>query len=313
MARVSPTRFQRLLLFLSNIGIDVEVHAVAFDADLIEDLKKVENTYQPRLFIILGPCLVAEVARFRCLTTPLLFVESDDAPTEYPKVMSDDIDGTRTLVNSMLDAGHQRIAVLTDDGVDGEPNYAKRIIGYRQAIEARGIKFDPSIIHSLPIDSKDYLSSSEEMLMKYILPVLQYKAPRTRAKPTAVLVLSDFLALTLMRVLWNAGITVPHDLSVASYGGWTLTKFIPTSIHTWVQPVPDLLATVMEAMRAMLANKPFPKTLDLPQTHPDGSHGIAHAITPRTYIVPGYLREGQSLAPPSSTNDSIGRRERHSG
>ena len=215
---------------------------------------------QPRLFVIVGPCGVADGSLFRTLLTPLLFVICDDAPPGYPSVSSDDVQGSAAITDSLVAAGHTRIEVLTDDGKI-KPNYSTRVIGYRESLERHGISFDPSLVHAIPIDFSRYFPSSEEQLKKRILPVLQPQSILIHDPPTAVFVLSDFLAFTLMRVLWKAGIIVPRQLSVASFGGWPVTQYTPVSIQTWVQPLNDIIATTLKAMSCLLSNELFPRTL----------------------------------------------------
>ena len=279
----------------SRLGVEVRIHTVSIQEDLIEDLSRIEGMHAPLLFIFIGPCL-AEASGFSELSAPLLFIATDDAPAGYFQIMSDDALGGEGVTDSLINAGHQRIDVVTDSADGTRINYRDRITGYRKSLDKHGIKFDPSIVHAITIDYSDYLASSEQEVRSRILPMLQYSA-HTEQSPTAIFVLSDFLALTVMKVLWNAGIQVPRDISMAGFGGWTLTKYTPITIHTWVQPVPDILEATMIAISCILQSKPFPKTLALPTKHPDGSYGTAVAVTPTKYVIPGYIRTGQSMAP----------------
>ena len=47
---------------------------------------------------------------------------------------------------------------------------------------------------------------------------------------------------------------------------------------------------------------PTPKILDpllLPTRRPDGHHAFARASAPTQYVVPGYMRMGESVFPPT--------------
>jgi DNA-binding LacI/PurR family transcriptional regulator len=281
-------------------GIDTYVHIVPFGEDLIADLQRIREDDQPRMFVIVGPCGVADGSLFRTLLTPLLFVICDDAPPGYPAVSSDDVQGSAAITDSLLAAGHKRIEVLTDDGKT-KPNYSMRVMGYRESLERHGLSFDPSLVHAIPVDFSHYFPSSEEQLKKRILPILHSQSFLLHDPPTAVFVLSDFLAFTLMRVLWNAGIVVPRQLSVASFGGWPVTQYTPVSVQTWVQPLNDIIATTLKAMSCLLSNELFPRTLLLPTRRPDGHHAFARASAPTRYIVPGYMRSGESVSSPTGS------------
>ena len=84
-------------------------------------------------------------------------------------------------------------------------------------------------------------------------------------------------------------------ISVASFGGWNITNFLPTSVQTWVQPAEDLAQTSLIAATLLLKGQTFSGTITLNGTHPDGTHGVASAVSPTLFIVPGYLRAGQSI------------------
>lgn len=285
-------------LIHATAEVDTRLHPISFHTDLITDLQRIENRYKPKLFVFAGPCLVKDTKHFRKIHTPLLFVSCNDAPDEYPSVVSDDAEGAEALVDSMLEAGHTRIAVITNRNTQGKANYSSRVQGYRKALAQHGITYDPALVYSIPVDFSDYLASSEAQIRRRILPLYQHRLKHLRYPPTAIFVLNDFLALTLMRVFWNAGVHIPEELSVTSFGGCPVTQYIPISLHTWVQPVHDLLITTATAMSCIIDHKPFPSTLSLPTKHPDGRHGTAWARSPRKYMVTGYLRDGQSLAPP---------------
>lgn len=279
-------------------GIDIQYHTFPFRHDLITELQRLETAYRPRLFVIVGPCRLKAGARFNDVHTPLMFVLSDDAPTTYPCVLSDDLQGSEAVVDSLITAGHRRIAVVTDTSDEGLPSFPTRIEGYRASLERHGLTYDPSLVQALTINYDQYFSSAEEQIQRHVLPMFQDRISASAPTPTSIFVLSDFLALTLVRVLWNAGISVPHQLSIASFGGWTVTKYIPISLQTWVQPAEDIIAATTTAISYLLQGKPFPDDLPLPSRHPDGTQGMATAVTPIEYRIPGYLRVGQSVGAP---------------
>lgn len=278
------------------VHMDFKIHSLSYDTDLIEDLQRLEERGPARLIIIAGPCLVSDSSRFRSLNSPLLFVLADDAPNGYPSIMSDDFEGAKTLTDAVLDHGHRSIEVITDCDVSGKANYRKPLSGYKTSLAEHDIAFDPSIVHALPVDFNDYLASAQSMVTERLLPVLQHKTSRSHPKPTAILLFSDFMTLPLIRVLWNVGIYVPENISVVSFGGWTLTQYLPVSIWTWVQSVPDISQTLLAAVSALINGQPFHDELPLPHMLRDGTHAVARAIEKTHYVVPGFLREGQSLS-----------------
>ncbi|MEK0218367.1 substrate-binding domain-containing protein [Bifidobacterium mongoliense] len=171
--------------------MSVRTHVLSAHDDLIEDLKRIETSYAPLLFVVFGPCLT-DSWRFSALTTPLLFVLSDDAPEGRPMVVSDDFAGALGVTESLLDAGHQRIALVSDSADGKRVNYEHRIEGFREALRRHGMRFDPSMLSTITVDFGDYLESSQEELKKALRSLLREDGlPTGYEPPTAVFVLSD--------------------------------------------------------------------------------------------------------------------------
>lgn len=171
-----------------------------------------------------------------------------------------------------------------------------RIEGYHAALGEHGIPFDPSLIHAITIDYDTMLASSTREVHTRVLPQLQYKRRHGRHPPTALFALNDPLALATFKVLWKAGIHVPHDLSIVGFSGWHMADYLPISLQTWVQPTKDYMLAIMTLASCIIHSRPYPMTLTLPTPHPDGTHGLATAVAPMTYEIPGYLQTGQSVA-----------------
>ena len=184
---------------LEHFGTDLKHVSIPSDSDLIESLAALEAHRHPPLFVVFGPCLVDDPARFAAIHTPILFILSDDAPAGYLTVASDDRHGARMVTESLIAAGHRDIMVLTERRNDGLPYYQHRIDGFRDALVAHGIPFRPSSVYSVSVDYSDYFHSSRQEIMRCIIPLLT--AHHGASRPTALLVLSDFLAFTTVKAL----------------------------------------------------------------------------------------------------------------
>ena len=207
--------------------------------------------------------------------------------------MSDDRLGSRAITESLLRAGHESILVLTERRPDDDWYYHDRILGFTDALTAHGITFDPAALITVPVDYGDYINSALAAVNEQVIPIVSGR----HHSPTAIFALSDYLAFSVTKALSDAGIRLPEDISLASFGGWRITKFMPTSIESWVQPVPDILRTTGRAVSCLLERKPFTSPVSLEPTRPnDGTpKRNAQAISPTCYMVPGYMRPGQSV------------------
>ena len=73
------------------------------------------------------------------------------------------------------------------------------------------------------------------------------------ARPTAVLAQSDLLAAGVIRAAEEAGLRVPHELSVTGFDGIVVDGLAPYELTTLVQPAADKGRAAGQAVAAMLA------------------------------------------------------------
>lgn len=131
----------------------------------------------------------------------------DDKGT--PSVLPNDYRGQLDLVNSLIAKGHRRIAYLALS-----TNLAAtvhRIAGYRDALEAANITFDPALLVPAEIGVSD--SDAEvQLLWDAIDRVLSLPEP-----PTVICFGNDRMAMRAYGILRSRGVSLPDDLSVAGY------------------------------------------------------------------------------------------------
>lgn len=160
--------------------------------------------------------LVAAALRRR-LPTVLL----DQPPRAgVPSLTVDDAGGARRAAEHLLGLGHRHLAVITDRlGPEGappdQPPHARvahtffaaqeRFAGYRAAIEAAGLSWAAVAIVECAGNSE--AQGAEAMAQLLAL----------EPRPTAVLCITDRLALGAIAAAQAAGLAVPADLSVVGF------------------------------------------------------------------------------------------------
>lgn len=77
---------------------------------------------------------------------PFVFVDRYIPEVETDRVRSDSVGGARAAVEYLLSLGHKRIAFLSAEDALDQPWCRDRLVGYKQALDAAGVTFDPSII-----------------------------------------------------------------------------------------------------------------------------------------------------------------------
>ena len=158
----------------------------------------------------------------------LPYVLVDFSPyVDGPRVNIDDRGGARAVAQHLVDLGHRRFGLVVpyEDGATdaatateiSDPTRTddrtrwrcfiryERLLGWRDPIVAAGIDWA-----SVPVGSSP--ESDAETGYRAAAPLLD-RADR----PTAIICLSDVLALGVMRAAQERGIRVPQDLSVVGY------------------------------------------------------------------------------------------------
>lgn len=141
--------------------------------------------------------------------TPLVLANCfDDAGT--PCVLPDDRRGQRDLVARLIAAGHRRIGFLSlrADMVAGQ----LRPLGYRDALEAAGLAFDPALLANVDFDVPEF---GPQILWDSIDRLLRLDDP-----PTVLCCGNDQMALMVYGILRSMGRKVPEDISVAGFDNY---------------------------------------------------------------------------------------------
>lgn len=129
-----------------------------------------------------------------------------------PSVLPDDRRGQFDLVSDIIRAGHHRIGYLTlpeeliADGL--------RRQGYREALEAAGLPFDPDLVITAEVEWQE---GETETLERAINTVLALDAP-----PTVLCCGNDKLAMQAYGILRSRGIEVPAQMSIAGFDNYRM-------------------------------------------------------------------------------------------
>jgi DNA-binding LacI/PurR family transcriptional regulator len=156
---------------------------------------------------------------------------------EFPSVDVDGAAGIELAVQHLIGRGHRRIACLAwpERSLSG----AHRLSGYRRAMAEAGLAIEPSWIVRAENSYSEAYASARQML-----------SDRTDDRPTAIVTMSDLMAIGAINAGWDAGLHVGQDLAVVGFDDAPVARFLRPSLTSLRQPI----AEVGERLATMLAD-----------------------------------------------------------
>jgi len=133
---------------------------------------------------------------------PLIMFDRGNSDIEVSQVVVDDYFGSYKAVEHLIQQGCKRIAHFTN--IRKLSIYKDRLRGYREALEAYGLQYDPSLVVESNLQLDDGRKSMEQLLK---LPVL----------PDAVFSASALGTLGAMQVLHESGLRGPEDVALVAF------------------------------------------------------------------------------------------------
>ena len=157
---------------------------------------------------------------------PLTLVCNDIPQLSVPFVESANRDAARTLVEYLIGVGHRRIGHIT--GPMRGPEADDRLAGYRQALDAAGIAFDPRLVWP----GNYRADGGADAAARFFLPMAD--------RPSAVFAANDESAIGFIKTVRDAGFSVPEDVSVAGFDDIGYAGLFDPGLTTMHQPRAEL-------------------------------------------------------------------------
>lgn len=164
-------------------------------------------------------------------------------------VLPDNVGGGRSIAEHVLSLGHRRIAIAA--GSRQLTTVADRLAGIDQALRADGLSLD-----AVPVVEAAFTLNGGQQAAERILD--------ENPDVTAILALNDDMAIGVLSVLRQRGLTVPGDVSVTGFDDVTVSEYLSPSLTTIRLPM-----TTMGQLALELALKPRrarPRRRNMPHT-----------------------------------------------
>jgi alanine racemase len=170
-----------------------------------------------------------EVGQIRRSGLPFVVVDST-ALSDEPGVEVDDEGGARLAAQHLVDLGHRAFlvigieppsaaAAMEPDGVT-----AKRLSGFRAVLAAVGVELPDEAIVVGPASMEGGIDAFG-------------RAWTAGVRPTAVLAMSDAMAIGAMRAARELGLSIPADLSIVGFDDVDVARYTDPPLTTVHQPI----------------------------------------------------------------------------
>lgn len=152
----------------------------------------------------------------------------------------DNFEGGRLATHHLLTLGHRRIAFIAGDS--RHPDATERQRGYRAALQAAGISFNPSLVVPGQFYEESGLMAVERLL-------------DSREPFSAIFAANDQMAFGAALALHRRSLRVPDDVSLVGFDDLAGAVFSIPPLSTVHQPVYELGRLAATAMLELLAGK----------------------------------------------------------
>ncbi|MGH9804077.1 MAG: LacI family DNA-binding transcriptional regulator [Candidatus Acidiferrales bacterium] len=180
----------------------------------------------------------ALLAKLKGNSIPIVLVGRRYSRLETDCVVADDEAGARAAVRHLIRLGHRRVGIIT--GFRGVSTTEGRLEGYRKALAAHRIPFDPALVVEGDYGTESGYRGSLRLLEQ---------------KPTAIFSTNYLMTVGLMQALEKKGLRCPKDIAVVSYDDFLWTNFFRPKLTCIEQPKYQLGYQAMTLLLGRLNGK----------------------------------------------------------
>ncbi len=146
-------------------------------------------------------------------------------PYDVPNVVTDEARAMEKAMDYLIEMGHRRIAVI--EGSPGLDSTRLRHQGWRDSMQKHGL--DPETV---PVEMGNYRYASGYQAAIRIL--------EREEKPTAILCFNDEMAFAARAAVYEAGLTVPGDVSLVGFDNWDMSGYGTMKLTTVERSMSEL-------------------------------------------------------------------------
>ena len=137
----------------------------------------------------------------------------------------DNVDGARQATSYLLECGRRAVAMIS--GPRGWKSVVDRTQGYRLALEAAGLSFEPRLVAEGDWSYRSGYQAVQQLLAREV-------------SFSALFAQNDQMAIGAIRALREAGRPVPHEVAVVGYDDIPAAEYCDPPLTTVRQPMQEV-------------------------------------------------------------------------
>lgn len=194
-------------IVIANTNLDIE--------EEINYLKFLSNKSVDGIIMMATELTDRHIDIIKQLTIPIILL--GQSHPEFTSIIHDDYQATYDLTIHLIEQGHQAISFLGVNEKDVQVGKVRKQ-GFIDAMKASGLTVDPDLL---------LIGDFEiETANKQVATLLKTK------RPTAILAVTDHLAIGAIHGCLDQGLNVPGDVSVVGIGDIGLAKYLNPPLTT---------------------------------------------------------------------------------
>lgn len=180
-------------------------------------------------------------------SVPTVIAYAKSENDRFPSVLIDDENGGYDMGKYLISMGHRKIGVLT--GTENNMHTQKRLAGYQRALFEAGIPYNPNwTFHG------DWKKESGYQMAERVLEI----------KPTVIWCMNDQMAGGVYQYLYEHGIIVGRDISVAGYDNMEEASYMFPRLATNALPLKGIGLKSAEIVIRMIEEEGWkPETMKI--------------------------------------------------
>ena len=246
----NPFFSKMIRVFEKNIhgrGYNFFLQHVDEQQDEISVALQLEKEKKLKGIVFLGGRFLNNEEKLKMLSVP--YVLSTVGGIKIPDrsvgtcISVDDRKESEKIVDYLCELGHKDIAFLAamaDDEAVGK----LRVQGYRDSLEKHGLTFDKDMVFYMDEKFEPYSMKTGYEMAKQLMG--------SGKKFTAIVCVSDMVAIGASKALFESGKKIPQDCSVAGFDGMSQSYYYEPSITTIKQPLDEMAEASIEAIFTMM-------------------------------------------------------------